>query len=112
MAHEAEAILSLPPSARLRPDIAVWHFRKDGKYTVKFGCWLESEWRNVIEGSVGSSGSLNRTEATVWDIIWKLKVANKVKVFLWRACHDFLPCCESFSKAYWHQRCVLPCGKD
>lgn len=100
LAHEAEAILSLPLSARLGPDIAVWHFRKDGKSTVKSGCWLASDWQNVIEGSVGSNGSLNRTEATVWDIIWKLKVANKVKVFLWRACHDFLPCAANLSRRH------------
>lgn len=92
LSHEAEAILSIPLAKRLRPDTAIWHFCKNGKYSVKSGCWLASELKNVTQGSVGSSASSGRAEASVWDKIWKLNVANKVKVFLWRACHDFLPC--------------------
>lgn len=113
LAHEAEAILSIPLARRLRPDIAIWHFQKDGKYTVKSGCWLASELQNVVQGSVGSSGNNDRAKASVWDKIWKLKVANKVKVFLWRACHDFLPCSANlFRRHISNNPICFRCGKE
>nr|XP_011462069.1 PREDICTED: uncharacterized protein LOC105350822 [Fragaria vesca subsp. vesca] len=49
--------------------------------------------------STSSSGEKDETNSnSVWSIIWGLSVPNKVKLFLWRACHAFLPCVERLFK--------------
>ncbi|KAL6192120.1 hypothetical protein ACLB2K_038507 [Fragaria x ananassa] len=49
--------------------------------------------------SMSSSGEKGETNSnSVWSIIWGLSVPNKVKLFLWRACHAFLPCVERLFK--------------
>lgn len=40
----------------------------------------------------GSSNGFGGTGVNVWSKMWSLKVANKVKIFIGRACNNFLPC--------------------
>ncbi|KAK9929759.1 hypothetical protein M0R45_026843 [Rubus argutus] len=97
LVHEAEAILSIPLAGRLRPDTAIWHFQKDGKYTVKSGCWLATELQGVVHGSVGSSGINDSVETSVWDKIWKLKVAKQSeKCSYGELVMIFLPCSANY----------------
>ncbi|XP_024200343.1 uncharacterized protein LOC112203645 [Rosa chinensis] len=98
--HEVDTILSIPIAAGRRDDSIVWHYCKDGRYTVKSGCWLASELQRVHEGSVGCSNSSNKEGTQVWDTLWKLRIANKVKLFLWRACKGFLPCAANLFRRY------------
>ncbi|KAL6205835.1 hypothetical protein ACLB2K_023087 [Fragaria x ananassa] len=95
---DADKILSILVCERSGSDVAIWHYTNDGYYTVKSGYWLAIELKQVGK-STSSSGEKDETNSnSVWSIIWGLSVLNKVKLFLWRACHAFLPCVERLFK--------------
>ncbi|KAL6125577.1 hypothetical protein ACLB2K_073633 [Fragaria x ananassa] len=95
---DADKILSIPVCEKSGSDVAIWHYTNDGYYTVKSGYWLAMELKQVGK-STSSSGEKGETNSnSVWSIIWGLSVPNKVKLFLWRACHAFLPCVERLFK--------------
>ncbi|KAJ1416724.1 Ribonuclease H-like superfamily [Sesbania bispinosa] len=65
-----------------------WPFSKDGNYTIKSGYQVarsEPPNRNLKD-----SPSLQIPQ-TLWKTIWHLKVPQKIKFFLWRACTNALP---------------------
>ena len=66
----------------LGEDKLVWHYSKDGKYTVKFGYRVACVLNNVHNSNRRSDG---------WHKIWKLMIPLKVKVFIWRLCWDNPP---------------------
>ncbi|KAL5783308.1 hypothetical protein ACOSP7_008337 [Xanthoceras sorbifolium] len=51
---DAKCILSLTTSSRSCPDKLLWHFSKDGKYSVKSGYWLAS---SLVQDGISSSSS-------------------------------------------------------
>ncbi|KAL6224962.1 hypothetical protein ACLB2K_003816 [Fragaria x ananassa] len=59
------------------------------------GIWLAMELKE--NGNPGCSGN-NGQRMTVWERLWKLNVASKIKIFLWRAFHNFLPCTSNLKK--------------
>ncbi|XP_062019293.1 uncharacterized protein LOC133735867 [Rosa rugosa] len=69
LTHEAEMILSLPMARELSA-------KKGG----------------VVAGSSSSNVS------TIWKKVWGLKVPHKIKLLLWRAMHNYLPCGQIFQK--------------
>jgi zinc-binding in reverse transcriptase len=80
---------TIPPPVRgdLLPDMLIWTAQKSGVYTVKEGYKLLS------------NTSLS-TEDPVRKIVWKdITVIPKVRMFLWRACHNGLA-----TAAVMHQR--------
>ncbi|KAL6129644.1 hypothetical protein ACLB2K_072993 [Fragaria x ananassa] len=81
-----------------RGDVAVWHFNENGKYSVKSSYWFGMELRRLEEGSSSGSGHDTSNSTNIWSLIWDLLVLNKVKLFLWRAYHAFLPCAEHLFK--------------
>lgn len=60
----------------------------DGKccYTVKSGCHRAGQERLLSNRSSGSA------DTKWWKFLWHLKIPNNVKIFVWRAFHDILPC--------------------
>ncbi|KAL6184978.1 hypothetical protein ACLB2K_041113 [Fragaria x ananassa] len=81
-----------------REDVVVWHFNENGRYSVKSGYWFGMVLRRLEEGSSSGSGHDTSNSTNIWSLIWDLSVPNKVKLFLWRACHAFLPCAERLFK--------------
>ena len=66
-------------------DVLIWHFTKDGEFTVR------SRYRITINLN-HLSGSSSSDEAARWRLkIWKLDVPQKVKLVLWRVCKGWLP---------------------
>lgn len=41
--HDVEAILSIPLAVGSSRDTAIWHYRKDGRYSVKSGYRLTDD---------------------------------------------------------------------
>lgn len=72
-----------------------WPHTKSGGYSVKSGCrqvWKSHEDpRDVASGSMGVTGKL-------WKAIWGAKVPHKIRVFMWKACHNGLPVKENLWK--------------
>ncbi|KAL5555846.1 hypothetical protein UlMin_038082 [Ulmus minor] len=64
---EAEAILSLPRD-----------------YTVRSGYW-------VATGRSRVAGSSSSNTTSWWTKFWKLHIPPKIKIFIWKAYHDWIP---------------------
>ncbi|KAL5550989.1 hypothetical protein UlMin_001165 [Ulmus minor] len=81
---EAEAILSLPRPRHSRPDSLIWHYDKKRDYTVRSGYWVA-----IGHSEVAGSSSSNTT--VWWTKFWKLHIPPKIKIFIWKAYHDWIP---------------------
>ena len=68
-------------------DILTWPFNADGKYTVKSG--YQSLLAKIHRQQPGPSSS--DSLKPLWQAIWQLKVPDKVKSLVWRACQNSLP---------------------
>ena len=85
-------ILSIPVSRSGCRDRLVWHHSVNGEYSVRTGY---GEAVKLMEnGALGRRGrgtsSENRKPNQVWNLIWKIKVPNKIKLFIWRCCNNAL----------------------
>ncbi|KAK2659019.1 hypothetical protein Ddye_005552 [Dipteronia dyeriana] len=67
------------------PDSIMWHYDMMGTYSVRSGYHLGS----VLASNPGTSG-LNSLESW-WKYFWRLKIPSKVKIFLWKACNNWIP---------------------
>ncbi|KAL5832238.1 hypothetical protein ACOSQ4_017592 [Xanthoceras sorbifolium] len=84
---DASLILNLPCSSTLHPDSLMWHSDRAGKYTVKSGYWVAFDKK--LQASGPSCSNLNG--GSWWRILWNLNLPSKVRLFCWRACHNWLP---------------------
>ncbi|KAL5574543.1 hypothetical protein UlMin_016242 [Ulmus minor] len=80
---EAEAILSLPLPRRKVQDSSLWHYDKSGHYTVRSGYWLASNSKGIPSSSTPSHTSW-------WQRFWRLRIPSKIRVFLWKAFHNWI----------------------
>ncbi|KAL5543171.1 hypothetical protein UlMin_010881 [Ulmus minor] len=87
----ADAILSLPLPRRTTPDTLLWHYDKSGHYTVRGGYWLATKSRSV---SSSSTLSLN----SWWKQFWCLRIPPNVKIFIWKAFHNWIPTSVNLAK--------------
>lgn len=82
--EDVEVISSLPIS-RQAPDSWIWHYDKKGKYTVKSGYKF-----SMLYGQESPS-SLFQIEEKWWKKLWKLRIPNKIKHFVWCSFHNSIP---------------------
>ncbi|XP_012853800.1 PREDICTED: uncharacterized protein LOC105973324 [Erythranthe guttata] len=85
-------ILEVPIGSVYAKDRWVWHYSKNGLFSVR------SCYHVVMQGTQNSNGNCRGgIESTSglhpwrWQLIWKVKVPPKIKVFLWYACWGILP---------------------
>ena len=90
---DAEAILRIPLSRRLSIDKLFWLHNREGKYKVKSGYHLAKQLEREAESQRECSKGVDVNP--VWCKLWKLKLPNKIKIFMWRACHNILPTSEN-----------------
>lgn len=64
-----------------------WPHTKDGIYNVKSGYRRIQEINTHIHSGPTSS---RVATSEMWNLLWKIKVPEKIKQFLWRACHNTL----------------------
>ena len=99
-----QMLKSMPVSLHTDRDALIWPWTLDGVYSVK------SAYRILANESLLSQAGSSNPEASkpLWNGIWRLKVPNKVKHFLWRASNESLP-----TKFNLYARHILPdnnCG--
>ena len=87
--EDADAILRIPLSRRFVADSIFWLFNRDGDYSVKSGYKVACKIRK--EASMQGESSMAGDSQLVWRKIWQMHIPNKIKVFVWRACHGILP---------------------
>ncbi|GAU47330.1 hypothetical protein TSUD_291520 [Trifolium subterraneum] len=83
---EASKIVSTPLSIRLPADRIIWHWEKDGLYSVRSAYHLLCSERDILMSSPSSSRDDN-----LWKEIWKAPLPNKIKNFMWRLARNILP---------------------
>lgn len=83
---EAECIKSIPVSFHTDRDLLIWPWTPDGLYSVK------SAYHILTNETLLSQASSSHPKVTkpLWNGIWKLKVPNKVKHFMWWASNESL----------------------
>jgi ribonuclease HI len=86
-AEEIKAILSIPLSCTNQPDVLIWRGTAKGSFSVKSAYYVAK----AMEARERASTSTGTKMSEVWRQIWKLKLPNAEKNFIWRACHDILP---------------------
>jgi hypothetical protein len=84
--EEVQIIESLPISVSNREDRSIWRGTKNGIFSVRSAYYLQQE----IDGQGEASSSSQAGFSEVWSSIWKLKIPNVEKNFLWRACNEIL----------------------
>uniref|UniRef100_A0A2N9I5I3 Reverse transcriptase domain-containing protein n=1 Tax=Fagus sylvatica TaxID=28930 RepID=A0A2N9I5I3_FAGSY len=87
--------LSWQNSDNGRTPLPIWLRLKTGSFTVQSAyVLLESEKRGSFSGECSNVQGL----CWFWKKTWKLAIPRKIKHFLWRAYHEFLP---TFFNLYW-----------
>ncbi|XP_062118476.1 uncharacterized protein LOC133832109 [Humulus lupulus] len=108
---DAKLMLSLPCSSVQLRDKLLWHFSKNGEYSVRSGYYVAM---NQIEMPENSDAMNSKS---LWKKIWELRVANKIKIFLRRLCHAWLPTnvslfCRKVCLSRECSRCTIKGGED
>ena len=85
--EEAQVILNIPLSLLNAKDRRIWRGTKNGEYSVR------SVYHLDMKMSMGASSSSSDPHDcnTLWQNIWKRRIPNTVKMFLWRAFNNLLP---------------------
>lgn len=91
--NEVTHIGSVPLSNSLHEDKWIWHFEKDGEFSVKTAYHLLGDLRRVSK-----SGPSSKVRQKVWKNLWKVLVNERIKKFTWRLAKDILPTKANLSK--------------
>ncbi|KAF4359788.1 hypothetical protein F8388_008350 [Cannabis sativa] len=83
--EDAELILGIPSTDCDLEDKIMWHYSKNGEYSVSNGYRLASD---LLEEE---SQSDNSRLSGWWNGLWKKKIPPKVKHFVWKICHSWIP---------------------
>lgn len=81
--RDHEETLKIPLPLTDINDIRVWHYDRNGIYTVK-------SWYNHIMGNMGDTTNMQSTP-TIWTQIWNIRAPPKVKFFMWRVARNCIP---------------------
>lgn len=70
----------------------MWHFHKQGVYTVRSGYDLALYLKRNGELGVKGDGEGSRAsdQTAVWKGIWRLRIPPKLRTFIWKACRNAL----------------------
>ena len=78
----------------VQKDCLIWPACNSGEYSVKTGYKLLCEEEN---SSVALSSDRLKQDL-FWKRIWKQRIPNKIKLFLWQVCSNALPTKENLKK--------------
>ena len=86
--RDTEMILQIPLCSSWPADEIVWHYSRDGSFSVKTAYHLARTLEDLRSSQVGVSTA---SSATNWTKIWGLEVPPKVQHFVWRLVSGILP---------------------
>lgn len=98
---EAEVIKSIPLNLFGAANALIWPVSSDGGYMVRSAYQLLSMFRRQGQASLSDM----EVGKGLWNGIWKFRVPNKVRHFMWRAVRNSLP-----TKLNLHKRQVVSDG--
>lgn len=90
--QEARHILDMPLSQFGCPNRLIWHYTRNGVYSVKSGYLVAQEMNR--NGELGRKGvgqpSRDTNKDSVWRALWQLKVPPKFYHFVWKGCRNII----------------------
>ena len=93
--EEAELIKKIHLSRHPTEDKLFWLWTQSGQYSCKSG-YRFLKHKDEEEGSVATQVK----DKKFWRSIWDLRVPNKIKNLLWRACRDSIPTKENLRRQH------------
>lgn len=80
---DAEEIYKIRiPSTEIEDCIA-WHYERNGNFTVRSAYNLAASLNRNTQGGASSSASCAE-DRSIWDVIWKMNIPERIKNFGWR----------------------------
>lgn len=86
-----------------------WPFTRSGEYTVKTRYW---RFKNQEMRLDYTTPPQENVQQKTWMSIWKVHAPQKIKIFLWKLCHDILPVKENLRKRRLSEEGVCPVYKQ
>lgn len=84
-----DEILRIPLANRNADDTLIWHYSRNGRYSVSSAYHLAMTIKHMR--LVDAQGSTSNSSVRNWNFVWSLKLPGKIKHFLWRLLHDSIP---------------------
>jgi hypothetical protein len=85
---KVQNILTIPLCRTNQDDVLIWRGTTKEVFSVQSVYHMQKELEEVGKPK---SSSIQAINIDVWGNLWKLKLLNVEKNFLWKACHDILP---------------------
>ncbi|KAL5781025.1 hypothetical protein ACOSP7_006054 [Xanthoceras sorbifolium] len=105
VAADRDSILEIPLSFGECNDSLIWHFDKNGEYSVKSG------YRVAAQEKLALKGSSSCPDSKWWLALWNLNIPPKIKIFIWRVCLNAIPSlCNLCSRKIVVDPCCSRCG--
>lgn len=95
--HDADTILQIKLPQQNTDDFVAWQFESNGIFSVKsaYRLGLQPKLRGLSRGQ--SSAELGG-DRSIWNLVWKAPVPQKIRVFAWRLATDTLAVAEKLNK--------------
>jgi hypothetical protein len=77
---DAEEICNIKLPRAGGRDVLAWHYEKSGVFSVRSAYRLAVSIQNLARAPASSSAN-EGDDRSIWDIIWKAKVPQKIKIF-------------------------------
>ncbi|KAE8784365.1 Alpha-amylase [Hordeum vulgare] len=84
---DISCITKIRASPTLRNDFIAWFLEKSGLFSVKSVYKLATSDHNSAFAGEASSSTLNGVRS-LWNIIWKSSVPQKMQIMAWKLCRD------------------------
>ncbi|KAK3211950.1 hypothetical protein Dsin_016656 [Dipteronia sinensis] len=94
------AVLQISIGSYTGVDSVLWQNDQSGRYTVKSG------YRVSWSLSPHPSSSNSSLVVSWWIRLWGLAIPLKIKIFVWKACHDWIPTMANLAR---RDAGMLPC---
>jgi ribonuclease HI len=87
--HDANTILGIKLAGRASDDFLAWSGESSGLFSVRsaYRIGMQASLQNLSRGQSSFEPTGDRT---VWEVVWKANVPQKLRVFAWRAATDSL----------------------
>jgi hypothetical protein len=87
--HDANTILGIKLAGRASDDFLAWSGESNGLFSVRsaYRIGMQASLQNLSRGQSSFEPTGDRT---VWEVVWKANVPQKLRVFAWRAATDSL----------------------
>ncbi|KAH9783091.1 putative reverse transcriptase/RNA-dependent DNA polymerase [Citrus sinensis] len=86
---DADLITKIPLPRRPREDEMIWHYGKNGQFSVRSG------YRTALQIKFPAMPLSSVASKNEWNIIWSLALPQKIRIFAWRAAKNQLPSAEN-----------------